>query len=390
MTIKDGYNIMLSEVSNLNTRGIYNFSPYIYYRNEQLMKDCCLIPYMFHKCLAYRAVIVTAKKEEYTYLDLVKGLELEILDTPKDINEWVEMCCNYITDNYEKIDVLFCFGAYPAYCIMVPHYKKLRPDGKVILKLDANIYWMDRIPFQNEEYKQFLGNCDVITVESKKIKKHLSKKWPYKIDYVPNGSFSILPRKRTEYIEKENIILTVGRIGIEQKANDILMEAFRLVADQLPTWKVKLVGGINESFKTYIEDFFAKNPHLKDRIIFTGKIIDKSILENEYKKAKIFALTSIVEGGTPNVWVEAARNGCYMICSNIDAADDATNNEKCGKIFEKSNIAQLAEILVKVCNDESYFARGCYDIQEYQEMFFDYEKIVYKLSHLINISTGER
>lgn len=162
-----------------------------------------------------------------------------------------------------------------------------------------------------------------------------------------------------------------------------------LVSDQLPSWKVKLIGSIEESFKPYIEDFFMRNPDLKDKIIFTGKITDKNILENEYKKAKIFILTSLVEGGTPNVWAEAARNGCYIICSNIDAADEATNFERCGKIFEINNITQLSKILLDVCNDESYFARGCYDIQEYQEMFFDYEKIIYKLAHLLNMSTGE-
>lgn len=379
---------MDNEVTNATTRGIYNFSPYIFYRNEQLMKDCCLIPYMFHKCFGYRSVIVTAKKEEYTYLNLLKGLEMDILNTPKDINEWVKICCDYISENYKKIDVMFCFGAYPSYCHMVPLYKKLRPDGKVILKLDANIYWVDRIPFQTEEYKNFLDNCDVITAESKKIKKYLSKKWPYKIDYVPNGSVNFSPRKRTEYFEKENIILTVGRIGAQQKANEILMEAFKLVADQLPSWKVKLIGSIEDSFKPYIEEFFMKYPGLKDKIIFTGKILDKDVLENEYRKAKIFVLTSILEG-SPNVCVEAARNGCYIICSDIDAAGEATNFGKCGKIFEINNIKQLSEILLEVCNDESYFARGCYDIQEYHDRFFDYEKIVYKLEHLLNISTGE-
>jgi len=376
---------MGNEISDFTTQGMYNFSPYMFYKNEQLMKDCCLIPYMFHKCFGYRAVIVTAQKEEYTYLNLVKGLEMDILDTPKDMDEWIKMCCDYISENYKKIDVMFCFGAYPSYCYMVPHYKKLRPDGKVILKLDANIYWVDRIPFQSEEYKNFFDNCDLITVESKKIKKHLSKKWPYKIEYVPNGSVNFSPRKRTVYFEKENIILTVGRIGTQQKANEILMEAFRLVSDQLPSWKVKLIGSIEESFKPYIEDFFMKNPQLKDKIIFTGKILDKEILENEYKKAKIFVLTSIMEGGTPNVWVEAARNGCYMICSNIDAAGEATNFERCGKIFEINNIKQLSEIFLEVCNDESYIARGCYDIQEYQDRFFDYEKIIYKLNHLLNM-----
>ncbi|MEM5011603.1 glycosyltransferase family 4 protein [Niallia taxi] len=375
-------------VDNNFIKGVYNFSPYIYYSNEQLMKDCCLIPYMFHKYLGYRAVIVTARKEEYTYLDILKGLNLEILKTPNDLDEWIRLCCDFISENYKKIDVMFCFGAYPAHSDMVSHYKRLRPDGKVILKLDANIYWVDRIPFKDEKFRIFLGKCDVITVESKKLKQHLSKKWPYKIDYVPNGTPGLTTNRRIDFTEKENTILTVGRIGTEQKANEILMESFRRIANSLPQWKVKLIGSIEESFKPYIDNFFKRYPYLKERIIFTGKILDKDILEDEYRKAKIFALTSILEGGTPNVWIEAARNGCYIICSEIDAVDEATNWGKCGKSFGINNVIQLSNILLEVCNDESYFARGCYDIQDYQDRFFNYEKMVYKLDHLVNMPAG--
>ncbi|MDL0435457.1 MULTISPECIES: glycosyltransferase family 4 protein [unclassified Niallia] len=371
-----------------NLKGIYNFSPYIYYSNEQLMKDCCLIPYMFHKYLGYNAVIVTAKKEEYTYLERLEGLKMEILGTPIDITEWVEFCCDYISENYKKIDVMFCFGAYPSHSKMVSHYKSLRPDGKVILKLDANIYWEDRIPFRDSNYKSFLGNCDVITVESKKLKQHLSRKWPYKIDYIPNGTPGI-KRRTIDYLEKENTILTVGRIGTNQKANEILLESFRRIASSLPQWKVKLIGNIEDSFKPFIENFFKRYPFLKERIIFTGKILDKDVLEDEYRKAKIFALTSIFEGGTPNVWVEAARNGCYIICSDIDAVNEATNWGQCGKSFEINNIMQLSNVLLEVCNDESYFERGCFDIQEYQDRFFNYEKMVYKLDNLLNMPVGE-
>lgn len=167
-------------------------------------------------------MIVTAKKEEYIYLDLLKGLELDILETPNDLTQWGEMCCDYISVNYESIDVMFCFGLYPSHFRMVELYKRLRPDGKVILKLDANIYWEDRMPFRDSSYADFLSNCNVITVESKKLKKHLSRKWPYKIDYAPNASLDFTVRKRTEYSEKENIILTVGRIGQRKKQTKYL------------------------------------------------------------------------------------------------------------------------------------------------------------------------
>src|SRR5690606_20600222 len=108
--------------------------------------------------------------------------------------------------------------------------------------LDANLSWMDRIPFKDASYKTLLDQCNIITVESKKLKQYLSQRWPYKIDYVPNGTDDSSSRKRTEYHEKENVILTIGRIGTQQKANEVLLEAFKAVADAIPSWTVKLVG----------------------------------------------------------------------------------------------------------------------------------------------------
>ncbi|GET16098.1 hypothetical protein [Ligilactobacillus agilis] len=42
---------------------------YVAYNNEQLLKDCALIPYSFTN-LDYQVKLVTAKKEEFTYLNL--------------------------------------------------------------------------------------------------------------------------------------------------------------------------------------------------------------------------------------------------------------------------------------------------------------------------------
>ncbi len=369
-------------------KGIYNFSPYIYYNNEQLMKDCCMIPYLFHRYLGYRANIITAKKEEYTYLEHLPGLILEILPTPSNLEEWILQCCDYIRHNYEKIDVMFCFGAYSSHCDMVKQYKQLRPDGKVILKLDASLNWEDRIPFDEPNYELFLSSCNVISVESKKLKKYLSRKWPYRIDYVTNASSELVAKDTVPYSEKENTILTVGKIGADYKANHILLEAFAQAAHSLDGWQLKLVGSIEPSFHSFIDNYFFRYPHLKKRIVFTGKIIDKLLLEDEYRKAKIFTLTSTREGGTPNVWSEAARNGCYIICSTIDAVDEATNWGMCGTSFEINNVEELAEVMIRVCNNEENLMNGCRDIQIYRKRFFDYQKIIYKLQHLLHLTPG--
>lgn len=129
----------------------------------------------------------------------------------------------------------------------------------------------------------------------------LSYKIPYKIEYVPNGlDYNMYPIK-SEFKDKENTLLFVGRIGDEDKQNEVLLEAFAKVSDKIPSWKLKMVGGIEEEFTEYLDKYFDENPDMKKKIVFTGEIVDKQKLYNEYAKAKVFTLTSKKEGGTPNV-----------------------------------------------------------------------------------------
>lgn len=375
----------MEKLTNVKQLGIYNFCPYIAYRNEQIMKDPCLIPYAFQQVFGYRAVIVTAIREEYIYQVNVPGLEFEILPDTVNLDDWTTQCCAFIEANYEKIDIMFCFGTYVPYAAMTSTFKKLKPSGKVILKLDANIYWMNRIDFQNTLYKEILENADIITCESHRLKEYLSRKWPYRIDYFPNGYWNWNSNEIVEYEKKENCIVTVGRIGTHQKANEILLEGFAKCANQIPGWKLRMVGSIEPAFEEYLKLYFERNTELIDRVNLTGKIIDKKLLYEEYKRAKIFALTSIYEGGMPNVWAEAAKNGCYIITSDIEAADDAINNGKCGEKFPINDADKLAECLIRACLDEERLKRASLEVQQYVNRFFDYKMGVFKLMELLKI-----
>lgn len=376
-----------------NVKGIYNFCPYLSYSNDQILKDCCLIPYMFHQKLGYRAVIVMAGEEgnqvSYPNLEKVPELKIEYLDKPKNVQNrvickpWADICCAYLKEHYREIDVLFCFGVYPVYTDIVPFYKQLRPDGEVILKLDANISWLEKIEYENREFREMLRNCDIITCESKRMKKYISAKWPYKIDYLLNGTPDFVKNQPAGFEEKDNVILSVGRMGTEQKATDVLLMAFREAAERIPGWKLKLVGSMEKAFQPYYESFLEKNPDLRDRIIWTGRIDDKEVLEETYRKAKIFVLTSTFEGGTPNVWAEAARNNCYMLMSDFDASAEATGFGECGKIFSVGDYHQLSKYFVEICNDKRRLQEGCRRIREFHDRFFLYDKAIIKLDTLM-------
>ena len=350
------------------------------WNNQQLLKDCGLVPYLLQKNHGFHSVMVGMKVDEsYPYLEqYVRGLELDFL--PEDT---VQARINYVDSHAGDIDLLILYGAYPIYIPLVAHYKKIRPDGKIYLATDMNIAWADRIPHEHAAYKNFLHSCNVVAASCRATQKYLSAKWSVPVDLIRNGWYNFYGVKFDNlFAQKENVILTVGRIGSNQKQNHVLLEAFDKVADDLPDWNVRLVGGIDENFKPYIEKFFAANPNLRGRVTFTGLIADKATLLDEYKHAKIFCLTSNFEGA-PNVAAEALFSGDFVISSSIDAAGDMTGGGQCGKIFPIGNVDALAKIFREVCTDKKLLLDGGQHAANYAREQFDAEKIVARLNYLL-------
>ncbi|MDK2798758.1 MAG: hypothetical protein PWP27_510 [Clostridiales bacterium] len=347
--------------------------------NVHLTKDVGMIAYIMHKYFNYDSKIVCYKNDDYPYLDKeVKGLKIEFLN--KYTGDAQKDGYIYLKNNALNIDVLHLFHLNNRSLLWIDLYKKLNPMGKVYLKLDANISIMNLI--LNDDVVKILKQCDLISIETKYLYDYLNSKWPIRIEYIPNGFYDYKERKYVEYKEKDNTICTVGRIGLYIKATEILLEAFKLASPSIPNWKLKAIGPIADNFKAYIKKFFAENPALKEKIIFTGEITDKIKLEAEYRKAKIFCLTSRNEG-FPLVFPEAAANGCYIISSNLLAAWDITDNKKYGDIFEIDNVQQLSESFVNNCRDDVKLQTVCNNIQDFSYSHFYWPDICNNINRFI-------
>lgn len=363
-------------------RGAFLISPSGSWFNQQLTKDCGIIPYLLYKNHGFRSVMVGALNEQETFPYLekyVRGLEMDFL--PEDS---VKGRIEYINAHAAEMDLLILYGYYFKYFQCVEYYKKVRPDGKIYLATDANIIGMSNLPHTNPEYKKFFQSCDVVAASCRAVQKYLSAKWCVPIELIRNGWYNFPQVSFSNLFEqKENIILTVARIGIDQKRNEDLLAAFAKVAAELPDWSLRLVGTIDDKFKPYMENFFETHPDLKGRVNFTGLIEDKTELANEFQRAKIFCLTSTFEGGTPNVTAEALFAGDFMIFSSIDAAYEATDDNKCGRVFPIGNVDALANIFREVCPDNDLLLAGGKHAVEYARRNFDAEHIVARLYYLL-------
>ena len=363
-------------------RGAFVINSYGSLGKQQITKDVGLIPYILHKNHGFDSCLVAPDiaPEVFEYAKkYTPGMRLESL--PEDT---LQARQNYISEHADEMDLLILYGAYFQYIPIVDFYKKTRPDGKIYLSTDMNIAWADRIAHESPEYKNFIQSCDVVAASCRAAQKYLCAKWSVPVDLIRNPFYNFDNVSFDNLFErKENIILTVGRIGSNQKQTNILLEAFANCAEKLPDWKVRLVGSVEESFQPYIEKFFEKNPNLKDRVTFVGLIENRAELLEEYKRAKIFCLTSNFEGGTPNVAGEALYSGCFMITSAIDARDCMTDSEKCGKIFPIGDTDALTKIFLEVCNDENILLKGGQNAATYAREQFDAEHVVARLHYLL-------
>ncbi len=351
--------------------------------NQHLMKDVGLVPYMFHKVFGFSPALLGCAEGAFPYLDVLPGMRLETL--PADPNAYHEKAIQFLHEHAGEMDLLCLFGPYPFYHSFLGEYRRLRPDGKVYMALDANIHWTDRIHWTQPEFMEMMDRCDVIATSSRRLQRHLNRKWNrWAIHYIPNGFFNPTGREiAVTPDEKEKILLTVGRVGLPEKAHHLLLEAFAKAHEALDGWRLHLVGRIEEGFKPYIEEYFERHPQLRDKVLFKGLVEEKTDLYAEYAKAKVFVLSSVVEGGTPNVVAEALFHGCYMVTSAIDACEDVTNGGACGTVFPVRDIDALAEVLIKICPDDALLRDTFNKTLAYAKNNFDWEVIIRRLYHML-------
>lgn len=344
------------------------------WRNVELVKDCGLIPYLLYKNHGCEVRMVGAKGEDYSYQSLISGVTMEFLRDGK-----VETKVSYIREHAAEIDLLILRGCHvtnfePAYA-----YRQERPDGKIYVGLDANSFWMDGLDWENAYFQRFMNCCDVIAASGRQMQDYLNSKWPWKIAYVPNGYYSFgQDQKRLPFAQRENVILTVGRLGTQQKATHIMLEAFALAAERIPGWRLRLVGTIEPEFQEYIDAYMARSPKLCGRVEFVGPIQERAALLDEYRRARIFTLSSEIEGGTPNVVAEALNAGCVMAVTRFDACMEATDNERCGRVADIDDSEALAEVYVELATAENLEALSEHSYV-YGRTGLDMENIVDKL-----------
>ncbi len=357
--------------------------------NAELLKDKGLAGYLLARETGARPVMLFGTQpEDYPYLSVLPEMKLEYLDDSADFQTSMSAYFDHLELNYKDMDTLILHGMYPQTIPYLIAYRALRPDGKVYCGLDMNSEWMKRISWGDNSKADFAKNCDVVATSCRTLRDALNRRpdVSFACRFMPNGFYKPDGARLVADVEqKRNIILTVGRIGSKQKRSEELMIAFARASGALPGWSLRLVGKIEPELQPFLESYFSRRPDIKNRVVLTGPIQDKAELYREYARAKIFALTSLFEGGAPNVYAEALFHGCMFVTSDIDAADDITNYGELGRKYRLGDFNELAARLVELCSasDKRAFMLHIPKALSYAAKYYDWKRNAKKLAFML-------
>lgn len=348
--------------------------------NAELRKDIGMVPYLFHKNHGCEVKIVTGPGEEYPYLDDMKGLNIEYLP-----DNSLETKFSWIEDNGKDIDLLMLYGVTIHNIYMAPFIKSVNPNCKVTCALDMNAEFADRIPFYESPYKEFFESLDLMWQSDSNMTMFLNEKWYWEVFCARNGYYNL--KKGTSSVtykpfeERDNTILYVGRINDGPKGMSVLLNAFALIANQIPDWQLKIVGPIEHPFEEFIDTYYEYYPELYERVIFTGNIEDKDLLHQEYEMARIFATSTRFEGGTPNAVAEAVCSGDVMAVTQIEAYRDIIGENESGLSAPIDDTKAFADMLVELCTKK--------DLKQMSLCGYERAKKIYYLDAIVGELYGK-
>lgn len=330
-----------------------NFTLYFpEFTEEHYGKDPFLVPFYLGKELKCDSINILYDRREYTLPKEKDGVHL--IDIPNGhtkSSKWYlsyKVMYAYLWHHAKEIDYFMLFFDCPETRILGLVYKLFNPKGKCYIKMDANPYDLPDYNFHHCWIKRWLFGCfdkwskkkiDVISCETQLAFQKLNKsktswnQWGKKLVYMPNGFDDALCShfaiKEKNIVEKEKLMITVGRLGTPPKNTEMLLKA--LAKTDLKDWKVILIGTIQEDFKDTINKFYSENPNKKSQVTFVGPIYDKKELWEWYNRSKVFLLSSRYESFAL-VFVESQRFNNFIISTPVGAANDVIQKGKYGRL----------------------------------------------------------
>ena len=165
--------------------------------------------------------------------------------------------------------------------------------------------------------------------------------------------------------KRAKVILFVGRVHPE-KGVHLLVEAFAKKARTVfADWKLMIVGPAEEKYGGGGGAYLARLKRLArgtDNVVFHGAVFDPSLLEAEFRSARLFVYPSLAEKGEAFglAPLEAMAHGCAVLVSNLKCFGDFIHDGETGFMFDHraaEPASALGVIIEQLLVDQASLAR---------------------------------
>lgn len=315
--------------------------------NVHFYKDVGCVPALYSRLKFGQTSIIVYRRRKVPLAvpaELADDLMLVGLEAGSTA-EFYAKALKYLWTNKE-VKIVNLYHLKLSHLLFFEILKLIRPDVTRYLKLDMDQRVIENVTARPHGLRAFklkmwlfiAKRLDVISAETSNVFEHLRSYEPAlrrNVLFLPNGIWAENTASVSRVETREKIILCVGRIGAEQKNNELALNAF-CELERLDGWRLVFAGPVEPHFQKLVDELFRKRPALASAIELTGPL-DKAHVYDLYAKASVFCLTSRWEG-FPLVLPEAAYFGNYILTTDIGGAREVTENGGLGTIVRDASV----------------------------------------------------
>lgn len=190
----------------------------------------------------------------------------------------------------------------------------------------------DRIVFQTIGAKTFYAGCT-------REKTHI----------IPNPI--TIPDAKWNIDKTTKVIISVGRLDIRQKRQDILIKAFKQVVESYPEFVLEFCG---DGPDRALLESLSVDLGIRDKVIFHGRLTN---VQDYLLMARVFAFSSDFEG-IPNALMEAMALGMPVISTKCSpgGAELLIDSGRNGFLVERGDVSGFAGKIMEMLSDSSLSA----------------------------------
>ena len=215
----------------------------------------------------------------------------------------------------------------------------------------------------------WIGLADAIICVSQHMVVALKKKLPNKsIYYCPSG-VDLKVFKNDQTIQRENVIVCVGRLTYV-KRYDRILDVFAKIVQRSPEYRLMIMGrgDLLDELKLRAEKL-----GIADRVYFGGVVGQNELMEI-YRSSRLFLLTSDWEG-TPKALLEAMA--CGLPAVTTDVGDCGYLIRGAGRVVTDHSPDSIAQAVLEVLEKDNWGALSTQAVRNASQ--FDWQQVTNQL-----------